>query len=377
MKKTILFLMLILTAMTMYSAVSAVGSRYYYQYRVLGDGTAEITEYTGDVKSFTVPSVVDGIRVTSIGDSAFSKCGGMTSVTIPEGITSIGNMAFEGCSTLTSVTFPESLRSIGNYAFKDCSSLNSVNLPENIAVGIGAFDSSIDLHFGDQAEEVPEPSDDSEEEEPDDEGITPEAVTDPDVSDDTIAFGRYEQDNNKANGPEPIEWKIVAEAAGSAYNGKIVLLVSTKVLDAMPFNSGGTNSWEDSSLRKWLAKDFYEGAFSVPEQRVIRKVSHKADPADKKPVTDTVFVLSRDEIRHLLPEQTDRQFDAAPFAVSKKVYRGANGKACWWTRTYYSKGVVYNIWSDGNMDHGSKVTDWDGGVLPAVWIDLDEWERLQ
>ena len=32
--------------------------------------------------------------VTSIGDSAFYKCSGLTSVTIPDGVTSIGNYAF-------------------------------------------------------------------------------------------------------------------------------------------------------------------------------------------------------------------------------------------------------------------------------------------
>lgn len=45
-----------------------------------------------------------GNSITSIGDSAFFYCGGLSSVTIGNNVTSIGHYAFQSCSGLTSVT---------------------------------------------------------------------------------------------------------------------------------------------------------------------------------------------------------------------------------------------------------------------------------
>ena len=61
--------------------------------------------------------------VTSIGNSAFAGCEGLTAITIPNGVTSIGDEAFWCCKGLTAITIPNSVTSIGNYAFAGCSSL--------------------------------------------------------------------------------------------------------------------------------------------------------------------------------------------------------------------------------------------------------------
>ena len=87
------------------------------------------TPATGAV---SIPSRINGFRVTSIGSSAFSRCSGLTSVEIPSGVTSIGSYAFYGCSGLTSVTIPSGVTSIGSYAFKGCSGLTSVAIPSSV-----------------------------------------------------------------------------------------------------------------------------------------------------------------------------------------------------------------------------------------------------
>ena len=68
--------------------------------------------------------------VTSIGQSAFSGCSVLTSVTIGNSVTWIGEDAFYGCSGLTSVHIPNSVTSIGYRAFCDCSGLTSVHISD-------------------------------------------------------------------------------------------------------------------------------------------------------------------------------------------------------------------------------------------------------
>ena len=79
--------------------------------------------------------------VTRIGESAFSGCSSMTSVTIPDSVTSIGDSAFSGCSGLTSVTIPDSVTSIGRSVFSSCNNLTNVTIPDSVeAIAPTAFD---------------------------------------------------------------------------------------------------------------------------------------------------------------------------------------------------------------------------------------------
>ena len=78
--------------------------------------------------------------LTSIGDSAFEGCSGLTSVEIPDGVTSIDEYAFYGCRSLTSVEIPDGVTSISEWAFRDCSELTSVEIPASVtSIGDGAF----------------------------------------------------------------------------------------------------------------------------------------------------------------------------------------------------------------------------------------------
>ena len=106
----------------------------------LPSGVTEIGDYAffrcSGLTSLTIPS-----GVTEIGGNAFYCCSGLTSLTIPSGVTKIGDSAFDFCSGLTSLTIPSSVTWIGDNAFSGCSGLTSIPLPSGVTkIGYSAFD---------------------------------------------------------------------------------------------------------------------------------------------------------------------------------------------------------------------------------------------
>ena len=102
-----------------------------FDYYLLDDGSAEITAYRGKDWKISVPAALDGVRVTSIGDSAFHHCG-MSAIQLPKGLERIGNFAFIDCQYLTSVVMQEGLSFLGFHAFSGCGSLVAVKLPNTV-----------------------------------------------------------------------------------------------------------------------------------------------------------------------------------------------------------------------------------------------------
>ena len=91
-------------------------------------------------KDYEIRKATVKYGITSIGESAFLGCRGMTELTLPNSVTSIGDSAFEGCSGLTELILPSSVTSIGDYAFYGCSGLTELILPNSVtSIGDGAF----------------------------------------------------------------------------------------------------------------------------------------------------------------------------------------------------------------------------------------------
>ena len=110
---------------------TAAASESDFRYSV-SNGEATITGYTGSGGDLAIPAALGGYPVTAIDPWVFSRCTGLTSVTVPEGVASIGEDAFYCCTELTSVTIPAGVTSIGEEAFAHCTGLTSVTIPSGV-----------------------------------------------------------------------------------------------------------------------------------------------------------------------------------------------------------------------------------------------------
>ena len=144
MKKVLKKLPLLILALVLVLAIKDKTYAATYgvlTYGVRDDGTIKITDCdTNASGALTIPSTIDGKKVTGIGYRAFYDCRNLTSITILEGVTSIGQEAFFGCSSLTSLTISNSVTSIGYMAFRECFSLTSITIPNSVtSIGDRAF----------------------------------------------------------------------------------------------------------------------------------------------------------------------------------------------------------------------------------------------
>lgn len=88
----------------------------------------------------TIPASFDGCPVTGIGNTAFFRCGALTSVKIPETVTLIDYYAFANCQSLSTIKIPSSVEMIGEGAFVECG-LTSLEIAEGVKqIGPQAFE---------------------------------------------------------------------------------------------------------------------------------------------------------------------------------------------------------------------------------------------
>ncbi|MGN0766843.1 MAG: DUF6273 domain-containing protein, partial [Christensenellales bacterium] len=204
---------------------------------------------------------------------------------------------------------------------------------------------------------------------------------------DTYRFGSYEQDNNKSNGQEDIEWLVLAK------EGTKILVISKEALDCKPYNTSCTDvTWETCTLRKWLNNDFINAAFSADERTMIPTVTVSAD---KNPdystnpgnaTQDQVFLLSITEVNKYFSSDSARQCKPTDYAVANGVANDVWGRGnCWWWLRSPGDGRsnAAGVHRDGDVREsgygvggvivsGNRLFGFDLiAVRPALWIDLN------
>lgn len=208
---------------------------------------------------------------------------------------------------------------------------------------------------------------------------------------DIVTFGCYEQDGQRDNGPEPIQWIVI-----KVDNSKSLLL-SKYTLDNHPYNDERAEvTWETCSLRKWLNDEFLNTAFDVDERAFIQDVTNTTENSfgtghmlrgiGGNATDDKVFVLSAEEVYSLRYDFTDLSFVSAmptKYAVSQGAYTDFHGYGWWWLRT---PGATQQCTAIVKYDDYGKIKIDDTGVRadalgtsvrPAVWISNEYWFAIQ
>lgn len=145
--KRIISILLALVILISISAVSAsaglVENRTYYykdfSYHYITSNQIGIDSYSGTASKVTIPSEIDGHKVTTIFDAEIDEGGAYGSfshnkyieeVIIPDTVTEIGMFCFENCSNLKRVRFGKNVKELGMWTFSDCKKLKTINIPE-------------------------------------------------------------------------------------------------------------------------------------------------------------------------------------------------------------------------------------------------------
>lgn len=128
-----------------------------FEYTLNGDGTVTLVSYTGSLASVNIPELISGNTVSTLGESIFRELDNRTptelsipatvtaveanalsgvhssKVTVLGTLTSIGESAFSGCSGLTAIKLGEGLETIPYNAFSS-TAIETIDIPETVSV---------------------------------------------------------------------------------------------------------------------------------------------------------------------------------------------------------------------------------------------------
>jgi hypothetical protein len=136
---------------------AAPTSLEYFKYKELEDGTVKITgtyieklntALAGELGGkLVVPAVVNGKKVSVLGETALASLVAMKELVLPDYIVTIDHFALRGCTAVETIKMPQYVTSLGDGVFRECSSLKAIDfLPNSIStIGARAFDTCTDV----------------------------------------------------------------------------------------------------------------------------------------------------------------------------------------------------------------------------------------
>lgn len=199
---------------------------------------------------------------------------------------------------------------------------------------------------------------------------------------DRVYFGRYEQDNNFANGSEPILWRVLEVTDES------VLLLSEYGLESKNINDSFTKvTWATSTMRQWLNETFINKAFTNYELSVImdNKIHTPANTewgtSGGKDTIDKAFLLSVEEATNpaygfysdFSKASASRIVRNTKYATVNDGYTNkTNGNTCWWLRSTGMEQQFAYFFTNGSGTYSYFVGRRNDAVRPAIRVKLSD-----
>ena len=145
--------------------------------------------------------------------------------------------------------------------------------------------------------------------------------------DDVIYLGQYKG--------KPIGWQVIETMEHK------VLLVASKTIDEMPYNREFKSiEWEESDIRNWLNRDFYNSFDQEEKNKIIKKGN------------DKVFLLTKDEF--------------------KKYKKIKNISTAWWLASNGNENTKASFVDDkGKLNTKGDLVTKLHGIRPAFWLSID------
>ncbi len=201
-----------------------------------------------------------------------------------------------------------------------------------------------------------------------------------------VKFGKFETDNNVANGPEDLEW-IVLDVIKE--NGKARALIVTKDVIASPDGWNKINEsntfYSESNLNSWC-EDFFASftQYDVGLREKMLAVSVETEDSSTgvdsgEAVAAYAYALSKEDLETYFADDLAQFIKASPTAAAKAQGVTSYGKDK--TAVYYLRNAgkiedgtqwACGVNKNGEVDEGLSSTSGSYGARVCVNIDLGE-----
>ncbi|MBQ6380603.1 MAG: fibronectin type III domain-containing protein [Clostridia bacterium] len=205
------------------------------------------------------------------------------------------------------------------------------------------------------------------------------------------SYNSYQDDNGYTAGKtywfrwDPIKWRTLKAESDGTY------VMSDLLLDSQPYNDIYKSiTWAESTIRAWLAKNFYQSAFSAGEKAKIVNHYHQnenspwnSSVSGGAATTDKVWLLSYSDTINpaygfssfysAYDNDTARQAQGSAYAKAQGLCVSSGsypGNSCWWLRSpgNYSDSAA-SVDCGGSAYSNDYVSYTDEGVRPAFKIN--------